>query len=467
MFDNFGNFPVFEAIEYQKPARLFEFFANRPWSFLIDGADGASHAYGTHRYGYILLDPFARFVYRVADDTKDPLLLCRQLAHHHQMQSLPGIPPFQGGMAGYLSYDLVDFYERKKHSQRADLNAPDLCIGFYDLILSFDHLEEQAYIVSSGFPLKNLKQRFKKAQDRRFWLKRQLDEARKSPSYSFDKQSHPRPVLHSNFTKAAYLAAVKKMIEYIRAGDIFEANLAQRFSALLPDDFQTYALYQELSRINPAPFAAYLNLGAMKILSASPERFLRAHLGLVETRPIKGTRSRLLDPTQDALNINDLLSNSKDRAENIMIVDLMRNDLSQVCEDDSVFVTQLCGHEQYPTVHHLVSVIQGQLRSSEDRFSLLKACFPGGSITGAPKIRAMQIIAELEPHRRGPYCGSIVLIGFNDFLDASIIIRSFVIKKNLLTYHVGGAVVLDSNPEAEYEETLTKGDALSRALGWQ
>ncbi|HVT62913.1 MAG TPA: anthranilate synthase component I family protein, partial [Legionellaceae bacterium] len=252
--------------------------------------------------------------------------------------------------------------------------------------------------------------------------------------------------------------------EYIKEGDIFEVNLAQRFSAPFTNPEQSYALYQRLSQINPSPFSAFLNFGECKILSASPERFIRLENRCVETRPIKGTRARHVDPIQDKQHISELLNSEKDFAENIMIVDLMRNDLAKVCEDDSIIVTQLCAHEVYPTVHHLVSVIRGQLKVSKTAFDLLKAVFPGGSITGAPKIRAMQIIAELEPHCRGPYCGNLILLGFDGYMDSSILIRTFVLNKDKLTFHAGGAVVLDSDPKMEYEETLIKAYALQKAL---
>jgi para-aminobenzoate synthetase component 1 len=250
--------------------------------------------------------------------------------------------------------------------------------------------------------------------------------------------------------------------DYILAGDIFEANISQRFSADLLD--RPFDLYRRLREINPATFSAYLAFDDTILASASPERFLKLTHGQVETRPIKGTRPRGKTAQEDQAFANELMKSEKDHAENVMIVDLLRNDLSRVCEDHSVQVPQLCGLESYPAVHHLVSVVTGKLTSKLTAVDLLRATFPGGSITGAPKIRAMEIIAEIEPTRRGPYCGSIGYIGFNGDMDTSIAIRTYAIKNNKVTFQAGGAVVVDSDPVDEYEETLTKARALKKAL---
>jgi len=233
----------------------------------------------------------------------------------------------------------------------------------------------------------------------------------------------------------------------------FEANLTQRFKARLPDHVKPFDVYRRLRALNPAPFAAYLTFKETVLASASPERFLRLMQGMVETRPIKGTRPRGKTAEEDALLAKELLQSEKDHAENIMIVDLMRNDLSRVCKDHSVKVSQLCGLESFGELHDDVHAID-----------LLCATFPGGSITGAPKVRAMEIIAELEPTRRGPYCGSIGYIGFNGDMDSSIVIRTYAIKDKDITFQAGGAVVVDSDPRAEYEESLLKANALRMAL---
>lgn len=254
---------------------------------------------------------------------------------------------------------------------------------------------------------------------------------------------------------------MQKVRDYILAGDIFQANISQRFS--LPKNISSFDLYSQLRKVNPAPFSAYLNFNEIVIASASPERFLKLENNHVETRPIKGTRRRGKNPQEDKELAKELLQSKKDHAENTMIVDLMRNDLSRVCENHSIQVPQHCGLESYATVHHLVSVVQGKLKPDTTAIDLLKATFPGGSVTGAPKIRAMEIIAEIEPTQRGPYCGAIGYIGFNGNMDTSITIRTYCIRDDIITFQTGGAVVLDSEPEKEYEETFTKANALIKA----
>jgi para-aminobenzoate synthetase component 1 len=248
------------------------------------------------------------------------------------------------------------------------------------------------------------------------------------------------------------------------AGDIFQANLSQRFRARLPAGIAAFDLYRRMRQVNPAPFAAFVKAGDVAVASASPERFLSLRDGRVETCPIKGTRRRGATPVQDRLLAEALLASEKDRAENIMIVDLLRNDLSRVCRDGSVAVPRLCGLESFATVHHLVSTVTGELRPGKGAVDLLAACFPGGSITGAPKIRAMEIIAELEPTRRGPYCGSVGYIGFDGNMDSSIIIRTYGIKGDEVVFQAGGGIVADSRSGDEYEETLAKARALIAAL---
>ena len=268
--------------------------------------------------------------------------------------------------------------------------------------------------------------------------------------------------LTSNFSRAAYLSAVERAIEYIRAGDIFQVNLAQRL--LFPAADSAVALYLRLRARNPAPFAGYFDCGAYQIASASPERFLKLAAGEVETRPIKGTRQRTRRPEADLYAGDELAQSEKDRAENVMIVDLLRNDLARVCQSDSVRVTQLCRLETYELVQHLVSAVRGTLRPGAGPFELLRATFPGGSISGAPKVRAMEIIAELEPTARGPYCGALGYVGFDGTLDTNLLIRTIVASRGWWQAPVGGGIVEPSIPEREYEETWHKAAGLIRAL---
>ena len=266
--------------------------------------------------------------------------------------------------------------------------------------------------------------------------------------------------LVSNFTRGDYQAAVARVVEYIWAGDVFQVNLSQRFRAELPADFDRFDFYRRLRAANPAPFAAYLGFGDVTIVSSSPERFVKIDGDAVETRPIKGTRPRGASADADAALAQELRESEKDLSENVMIVDLLRNDLSRVCRDHTVEVPELCALESYATVHHLVSTVTGRLEDGKGPVDLLRAAFPGGSITGAPKVRAMEIIAELEPTRRGPYCGAIGYIGFDGAMDTSIAIRIVAFKDDAAVFQVGGGIVADSEPAAEYDETLDKARAM-------
>jgi para-aminobenzoate synthetase component 1 len=268
--------------------------------------------------------------------------------------------------------------------------------------------------------------------------------------------------LRSNFSADGFRAVVQRAVDYIYAGDVFQVNLAQRL--LYPARENAVALYLRLRERNPAPFAAYFDLGAFQVVSASPERFLSVRRRRVETRPIKGTRERTLEPHADRSAGDELLHSEKDLAENVMIVDLLRNDLSRVCRPDSVCVTQLCSLEVYQYVQHLVSAVCGELEEGRTSLDLLRASFPGGSITGAPKVRAMQIIAELEPTARGPYCGSLGYLGFDGTMDLSILIRTITAGKGWWQLPVGGGIVAPSNPQLEYEETWHKATGLIKAL---
>ena len=270
--------------------------------------------------------------------------------------------------------------------------------------------------------------------------------------------------LRSTFTRRGYLDAVARVREYIVAGDIFQANLSQRFQTRLP--VPPFQLYQQLRQRNPAPFSAYLDFGELQVLSASPERFLRLDQERreVETRPIKGTRPRGLGPMHDAALGRALAESEKDRAENVMIVDLLRNDLSRVCRPGTVRVPELFALEHHPTVHHLVSTVVGELEPAADAIDLLRATFPGGSITGAPKVRAMEIIAELEPTQRGVYCGSIGYLSASGAMDTSIVIRTYLVLRGQVYFQAGGGIVADSDPELEYRETLDKARGLIETL---
>ncbi len=424
------------------------------------------------RYSFIAADPFAFVQATLAD--ADPLARLATEMARLSATSREDLPPFQGGAAGLLGYDLGRSLERLPAPAVDEFQVPVLAVGLYDVVVAFDHLEQRAWIVSQGLPETEPARRAARAAQRlnqvKDWLlappaslpKRRacvpIPAEALAPQYAVSHDSK----LTSNFSRDAYLEAVRKAIEYVHAGDIFQVNLAQRL--LFPAEDEAARLYLRLRRRNAATFAGYFDLGAFQLCSASPERFLQVRGRQVEARPIKGTRARTMQTEASLFAGDDLRRSEKDRAENVMIVDLLRNDLSRVCRPESVRVTQLCELERYAYVQHLVSVVQGTLRQRCSPLDLLRAAFPGGSVTGAPKVRAMEIIAELEPTARGPYCGSLGYLGFDGTLDTSILIRTITAGRGWWQLPVGGGIVAQSSPPREYEETWHKAEGMLRAL---
>ena len=362
--------------------------------------------------------------------------------------------PFVGGAVGYLSYDLCHFIERLPRAAVDDVGVPDLDFAFYDTVAAFDHESGTAQAVATDVARPG-------HEVRAAALVSVVSEADCPP---LPEAPRPQGELKSNFTPDEYRAAVARVVEYIYAGDLIQVNLSQRFSAELQET--PWNLYRRLRAINPAPFAAYLGFPGTQVVSASPERFLRVAGGRVETRPIKGTRPRGKSPEEDAALADELRGSTKDNAELVMIVDLERNDIGRVCKPGTVRVPELVVLESYPTVHHLVATVAGELEAGRGPVDLIRATFPGGSITGAPKVRAMEIIDELEPTQRGIYTGSVGYIGFDGSMDLNIAIRTMVTRAGKAHFQVGGGIVADSAPEAEYRETLDKGRALAEALGY-
>ena len=372
-----------------------------------------------------------------AEQNIPALEILRQSLDEHKREMISNVPPFQGGWAGYISYEFGRSLE--PHSKIQEFNAlcPDLILHHYDTVLSFDHLQQRAWI----FGVDQVEiERFEKLMKRK-------PQALGASTIEGWK---------SNFSREEYEAAVAQIVEYILAGDIFQANLTQCFSSAIPNEFDAFALFRKLRDKNPSTFAAFLDYGDVQIASSSPERLIKCDGAMVEARPIKGTRKRDVDPSRDAELIVELQASRKDRAENVMIVDLLRNDISRIAKPGSVKVPVLCGLESYANVHHLVSVVEGQLREGLTQVDLLKAVFPGGSITGAPKIRAMEIIAELEGQARGVYCGSIGYFGFNGACDFNIAIRTALFAGGKAYVQGGGGITARSQPAAEYEESLIK-----------
>lgn len=472
---NTDHYPLIEEIDDGlSPAGAFEIFKNRKFSFFLDsGMD--PHKLG--RYSFIGSDPFLVLKTRGNDITisqggktesltGDPFAVLGNLLAKYHIENHTSKVPFIGGAVGYLSYDLCHFIERLPCTAVDDLELPECYMGFYDTILAFDNLEGKSYIISTGFPELDGVKRKNRAVERLNEMKVKLAGVAVSDNRVVpppEKLSGKKVALKGGFSHQEYVAAVKKARQYIIDGDIFEVNLSQRFEAKL--DITPYDLYKKLRKISPAPFACYLGFDEVTVVSASPERFLRLQGDCVETRPIKGTRPRGGNPQQDEALADELLNSPKDRAENMMIVDLERNDLGKVCRYGSVKVTELAMLEVFPTVFHLTSTVVGRLEEGRSIIDLLRATFPGGSITGAPKVRAMEIIDELEPTRRSVYTGNIGYLSFDGNIDLNIAIRTFIIKEERAYFQVGGAVVYDSDPEAEYQETLHKAKALVDSLG--
>jgi para-aminobenzoate synthetase component 1 len=388
-----------------------------------------------------------------------------------------GQPPFTGGALGFIGYDWGSVLERRPPARHDDLALPGAMFGLYDWAIAWDHAAGACWLVSTGLPATGPEAAAiaaeRMGQVRAALARSDLPPARPSapapatpalaPSYPVLALESAEAIgLRSTFTGRGYLSAVQRVREYILAGDIFQANLSQRFE--VPFLEAPLPFYLRLRRENPAPFGAYLACDDVTVLSVSPERFLSLTGAQVETRPIKGTRPRGLGPMHDQALGRELTESEKDRAENVMIVDLLRNDLSRVCRPGTVRVPELFTLEQHPTVHHLVSTVLGELNPGVDATELLRATFPGGSITGAPKVRAMEIIAELEPTERGLYCGSIGYISHTGDMDMNIAIRTCVARHGRLYFSGGGGIVADSDPEHEYRETLHKVQGIVRTL---
>ena len=487
-----GFAPLVEPLgDTVDPADACARFLDLPYVLFLDSA--ATQHPDAH-YSFLAADPaiVVRSKGKVAEKWSssdgnwsplvgDALSAARSLLPDEPAEPISGLPPFQGGIAGYVGYDWSAVLERLPRPRFDDLAIPDVMLGLYDWVIAWDHRIGTAWLISTGLPEVG-SVRPRRARERMDMVRERLGgradgrtggrvDRRAGPT-SPEAPSYPVPHvegaekigLRSTFTRAGYLDAVRRVREYIRAGDIFQANLSQRFQSPWMD--APYELYRKLRLRNPAPFAAYLDFGDVAVLSASPERFLRLDEDRrhIETRPIKGTRPRGLGPMHDAALGRALAESAKDQAENVMIVDLLRNDLSRVCRPGTVRVPELFALEHHPTVHHLVSTVVGEIEAGVSAFDLIRAAFPGGSITGAPKVRAMEIIAELEPTQRAVYCGSIGYVSITGAMDTSIVIRTYLALNGHVYFQAGGGIVADSDPELEYGETLDKARGLIETL---
>jgi len=441
-------------------AALFSSIAMKPWAVFLDSA----HPYSQlGRYDIIAADPVCTLLTHgdtteiieggvSTTSTADPFDLVKR---YLGLFSQPGADddldelPFNGGAIGYFSYDLARRLERLPVIADDAEGIAEMSIGIYTWAVIVDHHRQKSVLVGHGLD-----------EQARYDLTKQF--SRLPDLQAQDLFFNVVGDITSNMDRGRYTQAFDRIKHYLKEGDCYQVNLTQRFAASC--DGNPWVAYQLLRQLNPAPFSCYLNLPEAQILSSSPERFLKLENGVVETKPIKGTRPRKADYLEDQQQISLLENSKKDRAENLMIVDLLRNDLGKTCKTGSVKVPKLFAVESYATVHHLVSTVSAELSPDRHALDLLRSCFPGGSITGAPKIRAMEIIEELEPHRRGVYCGAIGYIGFDGNMDTNIAIRTLVHSKATIRFWVGGGIVNDSVVDDEYQECFDKAAALLEVL---
>jgi len=458
-------------IPWGDPAAAFAIWSDDPYVAWLDSAGPSDPR---SRYSYLCAEPFQVLEAsgdRVTIDglrvAGDPFQVLERELARWRLEPGQAPVPFAGGAVGFLGYELGRHLEQLSKRHKDDLNIPDMTVTFHDVVLAFDGYTRRCWVLSSGFPETALPARRIRSVTRAETVLRRLSSGA-LPTQNGDS-SRNKVGWRAELPQQIYERRVGQILDYIRAGDIFQANFTMRHLASRPPGLRAADLYARLRKLSPAPFAAFLACGPrLTLASASPERFLRLDSGgYIEARPIKGTRRRYADPTTDADAARELASSAKDRAENLMIVDLMRNDIGRVAKIGSVSVPSLFSVESFASVHHLVSVIKGQLRHGLGPVDLLRATFPGGSITGAPKVRAMEIIDEMEVARRGPYCGAIAWIGFDGTMDSSIIIRTLVITPREIVAQAGGGIVADSDPTDEYEEQLVKIAPLLRALDGQ
>lgn len=472
--------PAYKEILYSPPHLVYESLIS-PNSFLLESVKGPENI---ARYSFIGFDPYLTFKVKdgtVEMNTKDkravssanPLARLKSLVDAYRQTPLKSLPPFQGGAVGLLSYDFVRYLEKLPKAARDDLQIPDAHFLMIDKLIAFDHLDKKAWIVvcpaardtelGYGDVDVDWAEKYDEAEEEIRKISVKVSKCQSSKEKTSAPPRFRVSELNHEMSKEQYMDIVKRAKEYIAAGDIFQINLSIRVSADIKN-IKPWSLYKILHSINPSPFAGYIDFGDYQIASSSPERLLKISDGVIETRPIAGTRPRGKDRNENEKMRKELLLNEKERAEHIMLIDLERNDIGRVSDYGSVHVNELMITEDYSHVIHIVSNVKGNLASGKTCFDAIKAAFPGGTITGVPKVRCMEIIDELEPVSRGPYTGSFGYIGFSGSMDLNIVIRTFVIKDGFAYVQAGAGIVADSDPEKEYYESLKKAEALIMTL---
>ena len=446
-----------ESISFKAdPFVLLEEFKQEPYCVLLDSSLSGQQR---GRFSFFAFDPFEVYQHKGIGHFKDLRKKFQKYAFSSRVTTF--VP---GGIIGLIGYDHGIHQEQIEAMAADDLQLPDCLFGFYDCVLTIDHRLQKLHIVATGFPERSTGSRERRARRRIKYVKSRLEQisSDRVPTFDETRVDFKRfAKLKSNFTASQYKQTVKKALRYISQGEIYQVNLSQRFEIQNKSKpVASVDFYRKLRELSPSYLSGYFDAGQFQVISSSPERYLQLKGRTLRTQPMKGTRPRGSTHSRDIINKQALINSKKDEAELLMITDLERNDLGRVCNYGSVKVSKIRSIEEYATVFQATSNVQGKLKPAADVFDVLEACFPGGSITGCPKIRAMQIIEELEPTRRGLYTGVLGYIGFNSNMDFNILIRTILAKRGHYYFQVGGGIVADSTPDGEYQETLVKARAM-------
>jgi len=460
--NKYGNLvPIYREIvaDLDTPVSAYLKVARGNYSFLLESVEGGERL---ARYSFIGCEPYLVLKTR-SKEQLDPLLLIEKELSKYKLVPVPGLPRFHGGAVGYLGYEVVRYFEKLPSPARDPLALPESILMFADTVLVFDHLSHRIKIVSHVRIDGDVEAAYAKAVEKIDELAERLSKPIAPwPRGKTARKSSPPSSICSNLSQAEFEGKVAQAKEYICAGEIIQVVLSQRLSRVTPAG--PFDIYRALRSVNPSPYMYYLDLDDCHLIGTSPEMLVRVEDGVVATHPIAGTRPRGADPAQDQALEEELRHDEKECAEHIMLLDLGRNDIGRVSEPGTVQVAQVMDVERYSHVMHLVSHVQGKLRRGISQFDALRACFPAGTVSGAPKIRAMEIIAELESDKRGPYAGAVGYFSFSGNLDTAITIRTIVMKDGTANVQAGGGIVYDSVPEREYQESLNKAQALIKAI---